>query len=68
MDESFGRKRPLPILSRENHQQWFQLAMMHFQAEDTEYVLTTTAKEFIMVKQFDDTPSSKIVNVERHTK
>jgi hypothetical protein len=33
--------------------------MMHLQAEDTEYVLTTTAEKYIMVKQADDTPSSR---------
>ena len=49
MDEikdSLARKRPLPILSRINYNQWFRLGRLHFEAKNQDFVLETTLDEY----------------------
>ena len=47
--DQLARKRPLPVLEKANHVQWFKLAMMHFQAEGIEHVLTQKMDEYVLV-------------------
>ena len=47
--DQLARKRPLPVLEKANHVQWFKLALLHFQAEGIEHVLNQKMEDFVLV-------------------
>ena len=61
--DSYTRKRPLPILSRDNYDEWFDLAKLHLQSKDLDYVLTTTFEEHALIAKVQElgtnTPTSE---------
>ena len=38
--DDLAKRRPLPILSRENYQRWFELAEMNFEAEGISHTIS----------------------------
>lgn len=74
--DQLARKRPLPVLEKANHVQWFKLALLHFQAEGIEHVLNQKMEDFVLVVEYTDADPSdptkgkypRVVNVDEKKK
>jgi Reverse transcriptase (RNA-dependent DNA polymerase)/gag-polypeptide of LTR copia-type len=59
MDDFLNKKRPVPVLTRENWEQWFKLMESYLRSKSQFYVTETTLKEYAWIQRLVDNSSTK---------